>query len=554
LRWQGQRDGPALRPSERYMNFADQLRILQAAQGDPAELALVTVDLAYPSLPESGRAPIKQALEAVATSHWCDETILSDLLDISPEESADRLARLRSLSVVETFPARGKDCVNVHEASRLALRKRMAANHSARFRELSARAARCFARNLAPVGRIEWIYHLMSADPDRAALECEALNREWTDIARPEDHHALAIALEELAISGLVTGPARVEVLLCMLDSRAMRGESTSLEPMARNAIRLAQAAGVVSGEAHATCVLGDSLLAQGKLGEAQAAFEEFLRIASRNLAREPGAARWQRRVVLAHGRIGDVWQMQDRLDEAKQSFEESLQMSRRLAAQDSSDLAWKRLLAVSHSQVGRVLQAQGKLAEAQEEFGESLAILRGLLALDPSNVGRQRDLAAAGTLAGDVLEAQSKFLEAQAEFEQYLAISQRLVEHDPSNTGSQRDLAAAHSRMGGVLQAQGKLVEAQAEFEKSLAITRRLAELDVSDAGWQHSLAVACVSLARLKFSAGNHIDALPLYGEASQILGNLTKITPGFPQWAEEKELVDSELALRRSQSSAG
>jgi hypothetical protein len=35
------------------MDFTEKLRVLEATQGDPAKLALATVDLAYPALPEA---------------------------------------------------------------------------------------------------------------------------------------------------------------------------------------------------------------------------------------------------------------------------------------------------------------------------------------------------------------------------------------------------------------------------------------------------------------------------------------------------------------------
>lgn len=77
------------------MDFAEQLRALQAAQGEPAKLALATVDLAYPALTHAERARLKQSLEAAAVPHWCDEAILAALLEIPLEESAARLASLR---------------------------------------------------------------------------------------------------------------------------------------------------------------------------------------------------------------------------------------------------------------------------------------------------------------------------------------------------------------------------------------------------------------------------------------------------------------------------
>ena len=152
----------------------------QAAQGDPAKLALATVDLAYPALADAERTALKESLEAAAIPHWCDEAILAALLGISAEESAVRLARLRRLSVVEPFPARGSNAVNVHEAARLALRKAMADDPDGRFRTLSARAVMYFRDDPTAAGRIEWIYHLLCADPELGATQLEKLDREWS--------------------------------------------------------------------------------------------------------------------------------------------------------------------------------------------------------------------------------------------------------------------------------------------------------------------------------------------------------------------------------------
>src|ERR1035441_680599 len=115
------------------MSFAEQLRLLQAAQGDPAKLALATADLKYPELSEADRADLKKALEAAAIPHWCNEGILANLLQISPEDSSVRLNRLRELTVVEPFPARGETAVNVHESARLALRKALVSDSRERF-------------------------------------------------------------------------------------------------------------------------------------------------------------------------------------------------------------------------------------------------------------------------------------------------------------------------------------------------------------------------------------------------------------------------------------
>jgi len=479
------------------MDFAEQLRVLQAAEGNPAKLALATVDLAFPELPDADRTALKEALEAAAIPHWCDPRILATLMQITPEESEVRFARLRKLTVIEPFPARGEGAVNVHEAARLAVRKWLAADHSDSFRTLSQRAAEHFQSDRSPASEIEWIYHRLCAAPDEGATELERLDRDWCSSARPEDHQALAVAMRELEETSLATGRAQVWILLSISWARVSRGETSQLGPVAIRVLDLARVARDARAEADAQCLIGDVLVTQGKLAEAQAAYAEFLAI------------------------------------------------SRRLAAQDPDNAGWQRELAVAHSKVGDVLEAQGKLVEARAAFAEVLEISRRLAAQEPGNAGWQHDLAVAHSRVGGVLEAQGKLAEAQVAFAEYLAISRRLVAQDPDNAGWQRELAVAHSRVGGVLQAQGKLAEAQAAFAEDLAISRRLAAQDPSNAGWQRDLAVAHLRLARLKTGSGQLTERIDHLQEAQRIFERLVAGTPDHPGWRDELGVVTYELA---------
>lgn len=44
------------------MDIAEQLRILEEAQGDPTKLVLASIDIVYPALSESERIILKDAL------------------------------------------------------------------------------------------------------------------------------------------------------------------------------------------------------------------------------------------------------------------------------------------------------------------------------------------------------------------------------------------------------------------------------------------------------------------------------------------------------------
>ena len=147
------------------------LRLLKDAQHDPAKLALVTIDFAYVELPAEQKAVLKATLEAVAIPHWCTANLLSVLLGITEKEASLRLEKLKNLTIIESFQARGNDAINVHEASRIALRSHLADQDEERFRALSTRATEYFSDDETPAGRIERVYHLLCSNPESGADE-----------------------------------------------------------------------------------------------------------------------------------------------------------------------------------------------------------------------------------------------------------------------------------------------------------------------------------------------------------------------------------------------
>ncbi len=306
------------------MALADQLRLLQDAEGDPAKLALAAVDLAYPALPEKERAALRETLQAAAVPHWCDEALLAALLEIPVEDASLRLARLAQLPVVERFPARGATALNVHEASRLALRSHLAETSPGRFRLLSARAAGFFANDLRPAGRIELIFHRLSADPERGATELGRLSRSWSGTAKPEDQYALAAALQELDNAQQIHGRARAWALLVIAWARTLKGETAQLGAAARTALQLARGAKDLCEVAVAQCMVGDVLLDQGQLAAAQEAFGQDLAISRRLAEQDPGNADWQRDLAVAHSKVGDVLPGQGQLTAAQAPFGQS--------------------------------------------------------------------------------------------------------------------------------------------------------------------------------------------------------------------------------------
>jgi len=148
---------------------------LQAAQSDEEREWLV-MQLSLANM----AAPLRQAVWAAAIPHWFDAGFLAALLDEEDEQAYELYQALQVPSFVEPFPGRG---YNLHERSRALLLQKLWGEERERYRELSRRAAAyCARQDQADTGwRVETVYHLLVADPDRGADQLQSTGWEWHD-------------------------------------------------------------------------------------------------------------------------------------------------------------------------------------------------------------------------------------------------------------------------------------------------------------------------------------------------------------------------------------
>lgn len=527
------------------MDFIEQLRILEEAKGNPALLALATVEVAHHRLSAEERSRIKDALFAAAVPHWCDREMLAVLLQATPDEADRLLSGLSALTVIESFPARGEDAINVHETARLALREHLRRSNVSIWQALSARARDHVARSEEPHSRIEALYHHFAIDQHAAAEECEALDREFNLGRRPEVRHALALALQELASAGWLTGAAEVEARLPPLEVRNQRGEAgAQLESEAREILEIARSTSAPSAIGRAQCILGDILQTRTHLDDAMGAFQEFLAIFQRLTKGDPSKAGWQRELAVAHIKVGDIDQEQRRFEEAWANFRESLAIFERLTVIDPSNIGWRRELAVAHSRVGDVRAAQDRPNEALDDFHQYLAIAQQLTAIDDHNTDWLFNLAVAHSKVGDMYRKQGHLDDAVAAFREELAAFQRLTEIDPTNTRWQRQLAITHARTGDIHRELGRLDDAVAAFREYRAIFQRLTAADPSNVGWQHELAGAYLEVGNITQKQGRLDDALAAFGERLAIFQRLTKTDPSNAGWQHGLAIAHNRL----------
>ena len=195
----------------------DLLQRLQETQGDIRAQAAVTAEFLIATKQAKDQKLLRAALDAAAILRWFDVDLLAKVLEITQDGAQSIFHLLTTFSFVEHYRRGGTEHYNIHEATRLGWRKKLAQETTEYFRALSTRAASCFADRRTPAATIEWIYHLLCGDPEHGASELEQLDREWSDRGRPEDRYALAAALQELYDTRVVDGrAARLRRLLAV--------------------------------------------------------------------------------------------------------------------------------------------------------------------------------------------------------------------------------------------------------------------------------------------------------------------------------------------------
>ena len=311
--------------------FEERIERLREAQRDPGAMALIALDFTLDSQPDTERSQLRAAIEAAAVPHWFDAHILARLLELPESRASELIGKLDSFPIVERFAAHGTDGRNIHETTRLALRRELLFRDRDRLKTLSAHAIEAIGTGSEPHLATERLYHRFCASPEQAADDCEALSREWLSTARAEILQTLRVALEELENTELISGRPRAEVLLFIGSLRSLNGETAKLRELASTALELAKTDGYATTTARALSLLGEVEVALGGLCIGQARYEEGLQISGRLAQLDPANAGWQRDVATAHSNVGNALQAQGRLDDALAAFRKALEISERV-------------------------------------------------------------------------------------------------------------------------------------------------------------------------------------------------------------------------------
>jgi tetratricopeptide (TPR) repeat protein len=518
--------------------FEERLSRIREANNSPAAMALVVLDFLLDGQPENRRTAIKTAMEAAAVPHWYDQQILSMMVDRQEPEIRSLMESLSAFPMVEPFALRSTTAYNIHETTRLALRKRMLLEEPERLRSLSAKAAVAIAQG-DHAATTEHLYHQLLANPDEAADQCETLYRDFPNTAPTEVQQGLRTALEELELSQMLSGRARVEALLMIGWIRYVRDEASQLRELAATALDIAREIKHRSSIARALCLVGDVSMARGNVDSAKAAFEEAIALFLQALVTNPSDTGTQRDLSLTYDRLGSCLYAQGRLSGALAITKQSLEILNELRGRHS-DPGLLVAISVTQSELGKILREQGRLNEASLAFTASLDVLESLVAKDVSNAEWQLRFRAAKNQVGATLQEQGSLSEAFQYFEESVTIAERIARTDPSNLSYQHHLSSAHANIGTVFHEQRRAAEALSHYKETLEILERMATLDFGNTRWQRERALAQQNVAMLLMDSEKTREASSLLRSSLNIFNELVVRDPSNMLW--QRDLAKS------------
>jgi large subunit ribosomal protein L23 len=270
-------------------------------------------DLLEPFSPE-----LFEAVKVVSIPHWFDESFFDALiLEVNKKDRSSFYQLLKQFSFVEVFSKRK---ASIHQLTRKIILNHLWNGERDKFMMLSKRAADYLSQLVKddiPENTVEWLYHLVVVDPNKAVEEIKTLGSSWNNSFRYSDLEFLANTLFERIKENRLQDSAKPIILY-------RKGRASLHLDRSKEAIDfLTQAKELVDNdyELHADIIesLGESYQLERKNKEAVEFYNDSLHM-YKNLRDAVGQAN----VLQSLGKIADS---EKRYEEALKNYNKALML-----------------------------------------------------------------------------------------------------------------------------------------------------------------------------------------------------------------------------------
>ena len=299
------------------------------------------------------------------------------------------------------------------------------------------------------------------------------------------------------------------------LDQGHLQAAMESFQAASRIAAALADAvpADVPRQVAYAEILgfIGVTHWRQGKLDEAQKAFEKAQEVLQRVRPQAPSAGDWQVLFQLAtvYNNIGHVLEVRGQLDAAAQQYRQMLGVTQQLLAVNPNNEQGSVLMGTTHNNLGKLALMSGDLAAAIAEYRADDAIESALSQAQPSDNDQRENMLTVRAILGRTLALAGEVEIGMLDLEQAIAAATQLAALDPRNSNLQEDVGLYTGQLSRLQRLSGDLVRATALAGQSITVFSSLTQQDPANTDWQREYAEARIEEAALAQAAGNAADA---------------------------------------------
>jgi tetratricopeptide (TPR) repeat protein len=297
---------------------------------------------------------------------------------------------------------------------------------------------------------------------------------------------------------------------------------------------------------------VGSIAYQRGLTGQAESAFREYKRLASRLMAIDPVRKEWQLEPIYADTNLGILLQKQHRFREASSVFQNQLTNSETLVAAQPGDRALQDQLSESLAYLADAREGSGFLDDALALRERQLNVMTRMAPPTGPDAPLKKKMVVANRALGKLFAMRGDVRQALAHFHQAVSISEDLLRTEPDNTEWARNAANVRLDLGELELATGEVDQAGTDVRAGCAIVEDLVRRDRTVVEWRSQLRGECLRI-RARLSLASHAPE-----EARALASQLVRLAQ---QEAATRKSPDArfavtaaELLMGDSQQAAG
>jgi tetratricopeptide (TPR) repeat protein/predicted Ser/Thr protein kinase len=280
------------------------------------------------------------------------------------------------------------------------------------------------------------------------------------------------------------------------------------------------------------TSDLGAVWAAEGRTQDAERALQQARDLLLALVREDPDQRDYREALANARRQLGDLWR-DIRPILAEEEYAESLRLCGRLADNFPGDPTYREELIKGQMSLALLLQASGRPEEAGKTRGDALALAERLHTEFPTDAECQAQVGRIWNDEGIRLHTANQKKGAEVRYDEARCAFERLAVDHPDTPDYQKDLANTLQNLGVLYLTTNRSDDGGKLLERAADLRRRLA-VDHPDApDLQKGLARADLNLGGLWQISGNAPKAEACYREAMDRLGQLVQKYPKVPDY---------------------